>query len=229
MIQLTVNLLKAFKADQDPKELILQLKEVDLNALHESLPTDHHKKAFWVNLYNAFIIHIGLTHGHMIERNPYTFFNKKWINVGGTALSFDDIEHGLLRKSQLSFGMGYLPKLNISKFEKSFRVKKLDPRIHFALNCGAKSCPSINYYTAQKIENQLQAGTTSYLNAYHQYDEKKNKLKVSRLFLWFMGDFGGYHGIRRFHQEFNIIAAHQKPAIKFLSYDWQLKLGDFIE
>ena len=29
-------------------------------------------------------------------------------------------------------------------------LKVLDPRIHFALNCGAKSCPPIRVYTEEK-------------------------------------------------------------------------------
>jgi thiol-disulfide isomerase/thioredoxin len=34
--------------------------------------------------------------------------------------------------------------------------KKVDYRIHFALNCGAKSCPPIVYYSPEKLDQQLE-------------------------------------------------------------------------
>ena len=31
-------------------------------------------------------------------------------------------------------------------------LSELDPRIHFALNCGARSCPPIRVYTEEKYD-----------------------------------------------------------------------------
>ena len=38
-------------------------------------------------------------------------------------------------------------------------VDVIDFRIHFALNCGAKSCPPIAFYSYDKINDQLDLAT----------------------------------------------------------------------
>lgn len=41
-------------------------------------------------------------------------------------------------------------------------VKDMDKRIHFALNCGAKSCPPIKVYTPDTLEEGLQSAATAF-------------------------------------------------------------------
>ena len=41
----------------------------------------------------------------------------------------------------------------------------LDPRIHFALNCGAKSCPPIRVYSTPNLDSQLNRASASFLCA----------------------------------------------------------------
>merc|ERR1712020_23232 len=41
----------------------------------------------------------------------------------------------------------------------------VDPRIHFALNCGAKSCPPIKTFTGDEVEEQLEVATQAYLES----------------------------------------------------------------
>merc|ERR1719184_519606 len=43
-------------------------------------------------------------------------------------------------------------------------LTKLDPRLHFALNCGARSCPPIRIYTEERINSQLEMATESFLS-----------------------------------------------------------------
>ena len=38
----------------------------------------------------------------------------------------------------------------------------LDPRIHFALVCGAKSCPPIKVYTSGALEEGLEAAASAF-------------------------------------------------------------------
>ena len=44
-------------------------------------------------------------------------------------------------------------------------VLDLDPRIHFALNCGAKSCPPIRVYSPPNLDSQLNRAAASFLCA----------------------------------------------------------------
>ena len=68
-------------------------------------------------------------------------WSKYAYNVGGLLFTLDEIEHGVLRCNK-----GH-PKDEKPMFEddarKSLSLSFLDPRIHFALNCGATSCPPI--------------------------------------------------------------------------------------
>ena len=38
----------------------------------------------------------------------------------------------------------------------------MDPRIHFALVCGAKSCPPIKVYTPDSLEDGLDSATMAF-------------------------------------------------------------------
>ena len=38
-------------------------------------------------------------------------------------------------------------------------LEEVEPRIHFALNCGAKSCPPIKTFTSTDIDNELKLAT----------------------------------------------------------------------
>ena len=38
-------------------------------------------------------------------------------------------------------------------------LTEVEPRIHFALNCGAKSCPPIKTFTASDVDNELKLAT----------------------------------------------------------------------
>jgi hypothetical protein len=41
-------------------------------------------------------------------------------------------------------------------------LQPVDPRIHFALNCGAASCPPIRVYTPDKLEFGLEAAASAF-------------------------------------------------------------------
>ncbi len=41
-------------------------------------------------------------------------------------------------------------------------VKPVDPRIHFALVCGAKSCPPIKVYTPTSLQEGLDSATMAF-------------------------------------------------------------------
>ena len=70
-------------------------------------------------------------------------------NVGGLLFTLDEIEHGVLRCNK-----GH-PKDEKPMFtdeaRKSLSLSFLDPRIHFALNCGATSCPPIRLLKISRL------------------------------------------------------------------------------
>ena len=42
-------------------------------------------------------------------------------------------------------------------------LPEVDPRIHFALNCGAKSCPPIKTFSGDQVQAQLNLAANAYL------------------------------------------------------------------
>jgi hypothetical protein len=69
------------------------------------------------------------------------------------AFSLNEIENGLLRGNRVSavpFTSVPFRKLNDQRRKLMLEV---DARIHFALNCGAKSCPPISVYLEDKIDD----------------------------------------------------------------------------
>ena len=102
-----------------------------------------------------------------------------------------------------------------------------DPRIHFALNCGAASCPPIAAYTADGLDDELDLATASYLESEGEYDPATDTVTVPRMLLWFRGDFGGKRGIFELLREFDCIPADATPSLAYDEYDWRLDRGNF--
>lgn len=212
---------------QEPTDSLVALLQSSTDAdLTTQLITDDQKKAFWINIYNAFTQII-------LSKNPekYTsrnkFFGDKQINIAERQLSLDDIEHGILRHSQVKWGLGYLHKWFPSDFEKKNRVNKVDYRIHFALNCGAKSCPPIAFYKPDQLQKQLDLATSVYLKGESEYNTNEDKVYVPALMGWFRGDFDGKKNMKLLLKKLSIIPADKNPTIVFKKYDWQLFLENY--
>ena len=75
-------------------------------------------------------------------------------NVGGLLFTLDEIEHGILRCNK-GHPNNKKAVFKESDDRKSLIMTTLDPRIHFALNCGAQSCPPIRIYQKEKLEQQV--------------------------------------------------------------------------
>lgn len=202
------------------------LEKSSLNDLVNQLNTDQQKIAFWVNIYNAFI-QISLTENPKLYENRSAFFSDKRVKIAGEILSFDDIEHGIIRKSRMKISLGYLRKWFRPKWERKLRIDgKIDWRIHFALNCGAKSCPPVAVYSSENLDKEFDFMTTEYLKEHTDYNPDTEIAKTVALFSWFRGDFGGLKGAKKILKNYNITP--KKPRkINFKTYDWTLLLGNF--
>ena len=73
-----------------------------------------------------------------------------------------------------------------------FAVVPLDHRIHFALVCGARSCPPIGFYEADQIDFQLQLAAMSFINSPQvKILPQEGTVLISMIFKWYKVDFGG--------------------------------------
>lgn len=226
LVKLSQEFMYAAKTNDPVDDYIKQLSNLNYVELLSDLENDDDKKAFWINLYNAYT-------NTSLHKNPgqyksrKKFFKKKNIIVAGKTFSLDKIEHGLLRRSKIKWSLGYLSKLFPNKTEKDLRVDKLDYRIHFALNCGARSCPPIAFYIPEKINSQLDIAATAYLTSEAEYNAETNILKLPAILSWFRRDFGGKKKMVELLKAKQLLKADVNPEIKFKKYDWTLYLDNY--
>ena len=164
--------------------------------------------AFWINAYNACMLEqvIGRSHIRSVRRIP-SVFTAKHCRVAGAPRSQDDIEHGIIRP------MG-------------------EPRIHFAVNCAARSCPALaaEAYAPERLDAQLDAAVQRFVDDPRQFRLElapRPTLRVNKLLAWYGGDFGGPAGVKQFF--FRYLLAYSAAEvlrpdvrIEYFDYDWTL-------
>lgn len=227
-VSLSIDLLRGLQSREEVAGLVDKLEKFSVSTLANALSTDAEKIVFWVNVYNSFIL-IRLRENPEQYQQRKAFFTQKHIRIAGEVLSFDDIEHGFLRKSKMKYSLGYIDKLTVSEFEKRMRVDAVDWRIHMALNCGAVSCPPIYVFTLENLNDRLTERARHYLSASTRYNPVSNQVEVTALMKMFHSDFGGKRGILSILQQFEIIPPNSDPQIRYASYNWELSLDQFVE
>lgn len=219
-------LLLAAKRREPADSLIQYFTTIQSTELAAELNTDTKKKTFWLNIYNAFT-QLFLAKNPEQYKKRSQFFGAKKINIAGELLSLDIIEHGLLRRSTTKWSMGYIKKLFPGKFERTHRVDTVDYRIHFALNCGAKSCPPIAFYRPDQLDKQLDLATKVYLKGEATYIAERNHVELPSIMGWFRGDFGGKKKMKELLRSIAVIPADVNPSISFKKYNWDLYLDNY--
>jgi len=226
---LSKRFINTLRIKGDVQPILDSIANVEEAVLAAELINDDSRKAFWINVYNGYI-QVLLQDNPELYKARGAFFRAKRITVAGKKLSFDDIEHGIIRRSKIKLSLGLLSKWNISDYEKKFRCDQVDPRVHFALNCGAKSCPAVVAYDAKQINEQMDKSTINHLQATSKYDKETNRVYITSLFNWFRGDFGNKVGIRQFLKVYEVLPEDaNKTAISYNTYDWTLYLENYID
>lgn len=162
------------------------------------LATLGERLAFWINLYNALVIDAVIAYdvreSVASQWAGLAFFRTAAYAVGGYRCSLEDIEHGILRANR---GNPFLPGPQFAPGDPrlAWAVEPPDPRIHFALNCASRSCPPIGVYSAERIDDQLELATRSFVDADVAIDPERGEVQLSRIFSWYGDDFGGPAGI----------------------------------
>ncbi|MCF2501976.1 DUF547 domain-containing protein [Dyadobacter sp. CY107] len=222
LIELSGKLLLQVKMDQSVNSLREALAKIETDTLISGLPNDDARKTFWINIYNAYFQILATKE----KKTRPAIFKEKLITIGGLRLSLDQIEHGILRRYRSKLSLGYLPQFFPGKIIKQLAVSKIDYRIHFALNCGATSCPPIAFYNYGKIDKQLEIAASSFLKTDTEVDSLKKQVTVSRILQWFKADFGGNKGIKLILKQY-MNQDFSDYSLEFKEYDWTQKMKNF--
>ncbi|MDR6299776.1 DUF547 domain-containing protein [Mesonia maritima] len=224
--QLSKNFFYAVKEGKNAEKYVMQLANLPKETLKKTLNTDTKKKAFWLNIYNTYVQYL-LKKNPDLYKNRSDFFKDELFTIVGEKLSLDDIEHGFIRNSRVKLSYGHLKDPFASKFEKTFRVSEVDWRIHFALNCGAKSCPPVYFYEVNSLDEQLEKSAKNYLSKEVNYKKAEEKVFVPRLMDWFRADFNGKDGVIKILKNYKLIPQSSDPDVEFLDYNWELDLDNY--
>ena len=207
--------LRAVRADEPTGSVRDSLAAVPGTALAEL--SESAATAFWLNVYNAATQTL-LSDRPELYDSQFRFFRADAVTVAGAELSLDDVEHGLLR-GRSKYGLGYVPRLLRSRFEHRHSLRRPDPRIHFALNCGAASCPPVATYSTD-VDRELDLAAEGYLAATVDHDPEAGVVRVPAVCQWFRGDFGGPSGVRAMLREYDLLPAEATPRVTYLDWDW---------
>ena len=225
-VALSEQFIYAAKSGSETSGLMEKLIALSYKDLQTTLKNDADKKAFWINIYNGFTQYF-LKNNPEKYSNRNKFFKARQIAIADKMFSLDEIEHDILRRTKVKWSLGYFNKLFPGKKAKALRVDQLDYRIHFALNCGAKSCPPIAFYKSENINEQLDVATRAYLTAEATYDTNNNRLHLPAIMGWFRRDFKGKKNMLVLAKKYGIVPEDRKPSISFKKYDWNLYLNNY--
>ncbi len=228
-VQLSVDLLQSIKNGEasQTEARLKDIANIKFDDLVQSLDSKQKKLAFWMNMYNA-LVQVELIANPEMFEDKKLFYKEQRHKIAGIDMSYDNIEHGILRNSRVKLSLGYMKRLFVSKWERKLRNKDIDGRIHFALNCGAISCPPVAIFDDVNVESQLNKVNEIYLK--ENTSVEGNQLTTTPLFSWFRADFGGKKSVKKFLVQYDIVPNDEtKYDLKFKSYDWTLLTGNFID
>ncbi len=166
----------------------------------ESAWSKEEQMAYWINAYNAFTIKL------ILDNYPLSSITKlhkgkpwdvKWIKLGEKTYSLNNIENDILR-----------PQFK-------------DARIHFAVNCAARSCPPLlnQAFTAANLNSNLDALAKKFINNPAFNKLGADKIEVSKIFDWYAADFGK---LVDFLNKYSSSKINAQAKLSFMEYNWAL-------
>ncbi len=162
----------AIKKDPRFSDYLSQIESADTSAWSRA-----EQLAYWINVYNAQTIRIICDRyplKSMMNKAAYalgrSLFQRKLIRLRGKKVSLNHIENNIVRP----FG---------------------EPRVHFALVCGARGCPPLRAeaYLGSRLDAQLSDQVQRFLRQADKnrfdFSSQPPRAVLSPIFDWFKGDF----------------------------------------
>ncbi|KAF6174972.1 hypothetical protein GIB67_026460 [Kingdonia uniflora] len=161
--------------------LVEQLAELNPASL-----SSNERLAFWINLYNALIMHAYLAYG--VPRSDIKHFSlmqKVAYTIGGHSFSAVDIEYIILKmkppahRPQIALVLA-LHKFKLPEEQREFSIENPDPLVAFTLSCGMHSSPAVKIFKPENVMEELHNSMRDYIQASVGISSK-GKLLVPKL------------------------------------------------
>ncbi len=163
--------------------------------------------AHQINAYNALsmfnVLDLGIPKSNQAITARYTFFIARKHVIGGERLSLYAYENDVIRK------LG-------------------EPRIHWALNCSAVSCPVLPQtpFTGAQLEAQLQAEAIKFFADERNFrvDDANRTVYLSEILSFFTEDFTPAQApnLIAYANRYAPKSADTTYQVKFVPYDWTI-------
>jgi hypothetical protein len=159
--------------------------------------------AFYINAYNAWILHeaLGKYPTASVKDALFSFFTSKRAKVAGEEMSFNHLEKDVIRK------LG-------------------EPRVHFALNCASRSCPPLNPepFRADRLDAQFEKLAKAFVNSDKgvRLGRDGKSAELSKIFDWYKDDFKADGGAVAFINKRRSSPIPSDAKISYQDYDWAL-------
>ncbi|HRE08575.1 MAG TPA: DUF547 domain-containing protein [Opitutaceae bacterium] len=168
--------------------------------------------AFLFNAYNAVTLKLIIDH-HPVRsiKDIGSLFRGPWdqpvVRLFGQVLTLNTLEHGILRKEYQ------------------------EPRLHVALVCAARGCPSLRAeaFVGSRLEEQLVDQMRGFLatSSKNRIDPAARTVHLSPIFKWYGGDFGSQPNavltaLRPYWPDPAAAAASLDFTVRYTDYDWTL-------
>jgi hypothetical protein len=189
------------------------------------------KLAFWVNLYNSLVVDAVIALdvlGSVLEVPE--FFSRLCYRIGPYRFTPDDMEHGILRGNARAWFRPGRP-FGARDPRRRFVVTPQDPRVHFALVCGSRSCAPIEHYVPGRVHEQLEEAARSFVNSSEVLVlPEEGRVLLSEIFRWYAPDFGGRIGVLDFLHDYLADETARRflrerasvLRLDYIDYDWNL-------
>ena len=172
----------------------------------DAAPTPDARLAHMINAYNALSMYNVIASGIPASHDGFAklrFFVLRKFVIGGTAMSLYDFENSLIRKLD-------------------------EPRVHFALNCSAVSCPLLprDVFTAEGLNDELERETRRFFARPQnlRVDDAKQTVFFNEILKFYTEDFvpGHAHTLIAYAQRYTSGVIGDGYAIAFAPYDWTI-------
>jgi hypothetical protein len=189
-------------------ELVAWVERVSPATMPELFPRRADVLAYHLNAYNALamraVIDAGVDDGFAGFFKRQRFFRLRKVTVGGRSMSLASYENDVIRP------LG-------------------EPRVHFALNCMARSCPRLPQapFRADELEAQLEAAAREFLNDARNVrsDAAAREVWLSSIFDFYTEDFaadGKRESLLDYVNRYRDEPVDRAFAVRFIPYDWSL-------
>ena len=187
-----------------------------------NLKSREDKLAYWINLYNACTLRV------ILDSYPLQAGSK----VDQISLKGPQGEAWSIWQKPFCQGAG--KTWTLDQIEKEILLGELkEPLVHFAINCGALSCPNLRpeAYQPSRVISQMEEQARKFLAdaSRNQFDRNKKVIRLSMIFGWYGEDFlkAADGSLVKYLQRYVARDLRQwitdpQLAIEYLEYDWTL-------